>query len=339
MRLAPLARALLAPVCLTGALLAQTQNVVWHPNNSPTGGGNAFPWGSLGIRYQTIVSAAAMGNKPSLIQDVFVAGYPNSTDLEIVYEDIEIRMGMTAQATPTTDWNTNNPNPRVVYRGPLRVRFVVGQWRGIGLPNTFLYLPTATAPNLCFEVIVWKTSTGVGNFYFPANDASTQRAFLYQWTTTQGAPNVGGGANKMGLLLYNGNFVVVGTGCTSSTNTTLEAGASTWPQPNQPVDITLTGAKPVSVAALMLGTSFTQYGALALPFDLGPLGAAGCKVWNDILVVGAAVVDPTGKAKLTLPIPSAPGTGRLYMHWFNHDPTANKFGWTTSSQLKLLLGS
>jgi hypothetical protein len=41
--------------------------------------------------------------------------------------------------------------------------------------------------------------------------------------------------------------------------------------------------------------------------------------------------------------PSLSGTNaperRLYGHGWNYDTTANRFGWTTASQVKLLLGN
>ena len=92
-------------------------------------------------------------------------------------------------------------------------------------------------------------------------------------------------------------------------------------------------------AAVIMPQYCPTSGALKLPFDLAPLGAPLCFVWNDIVLPLAAVTNAAGDGKFTLPIPASAGNIRVYFHWFNYDPTANKFGWTTSSQLKLLLGS
>ncbi len=323
---------------LSSTALSGQQKIAWHPDNMANQGlGNAFPWGSNGIRYQTIVPGSKLG-RASLIQDVFVAG--RSKDFEIIYDDIEIRMGRTSLATVTTDWKKNNPNPTTVYRGPLRVRFEVGKWHGIGLPVPYRFLGVGAAKNLCFEVIVWKTRHTQANFYFPLADAQTRRAFRFRWTGSQTRPPlVGGSANKMGLLLGNGNFVAVGTGCASSASRPLEIGASTYPQAGKSLNVTLKGAKGPGVAVLMVGASFTKLGAIALPFDLAPLGAPKCFVWNDLLVVIPAVIKPDGSASTPFAIPPTTGNARLYMHWWARDPAANRFGWATSSSGKMLLGN
>lgn len=321
-------------------LAAQTQKVAWQPDSNPTGRGNAFPWGSMGVRYQTIVPGTRLGVRV-LVQDVFVAGDANRPDTEIVYRDIEIRMGPTPLLDPTTDWNKNNPAARVVYRGPLRVRFQKGKWRGIGLPTAFLTILPPTAPNLCFEVIVHDISgRKVGeNFYFPPADSSVKRAFLRKWTQVGGAAAVGGGASKLGLLLDNGNFVTVGTGCQSSSGSKLEISSDTFPQAGKQIDVRLAGAAGSKPAVLMIGLSFRKLGALTLPFDLAPLGAAGCFVWNDILFIEPGATKADGTASRPLLIPAATGNARLYFHWWVWDPTANSFGWTTSSLGKMLLGN
>ena len=330
---------LLTAVLLAGTVGAQ-QNIAWvNDGNAGTGSNNAFPWGSNGIRYQTIVDGTKLPAAFAVINDVFVAGRPGGSDMEIVYDDIEIRMGLTGLSTVTTSWTSNNPNPTVVYRGPLRTFFQVGAWRGIGLPTPYNFLPTPTEPNLCFEVIVWSTPTGMGNFYFPENDNSVQRAFRFQWTTNQTqAPLTGSGGGKMGLLLGDGNFVEVGTGCSGTSNQPLRFGASTYPQGGKPIDLLLTNAAPSSPVFLVLGTSFTTLGTVPLPLDLTFAGAPSCFLWNDAAVVLGAAADAMGNAKLTLGIPMQTGFGRIYGTWANLDGPANPLGLTTSSQGKLILG-
>lgn len=329
----------LAALVLPLALTAQ-QNIVYHPDSALTGSGNAFPWGSKGIRYQTIIDASKLGGRPQVIQDIFVTGDMTRGPLEIIYEDIEIRMGMTAQAVPTTDWNTNNPNPKTVYRGPLRVRFDATKWQGIGLPNSFTYLPIGTATHLCIELINWKiaNTTTSDNFYYPLDTAGSNRAFRYQWTSgqTQAPLTSTTSGSRMAILLGSGNAVVVGTGCKGSNSATPEIGASTWPQAMMPLDITLQGAIASRPALVMLGTSFTSYASIPLPFDMTPLGAKDCFLWNDPTFVFPTVTNPNGDGKMTLNVPSGLNGVRLYAHYWILDTAANSFGWTTSSQLKLI---
>jgi hypothetical protein len=166
---------LAAGLFLAGTVTSQgpATKAVFHKDNSPTlGGGNAFPWGSQGIRYQAIVANALIGG-PAVIQDILVAG--RGTNRDIPYADIEIRMGLTTQAVETNNWDLNNPNPTMVYRGPLHTKFIVGAWNGIGLPNSYVYAPTNNE-NLCVEVIIYDVAdiagTGPLNFYSPLTGTS-----------------------------------------------------------------------------------------------------------------------------------------------------------------------
>ncbi len=318
------------------------------------GSGNAFPWGSEGIRYQTIVPGSLFKGRPALIQDLFVAG--RSKDVEIVYGDIEIRMGVTQQAAPATSWKTNNPKPVTVYRGPLRVRFKVGLWTSVGLPRPYLFLPRSSKDNLCFEVIVWKVldkgGYGTGtNFYFPLAGTSASpggaipRAYLYKWTQNQSRPpfTSSSSGNKMGLLLFGGNVVILGKGCKSSAGTELKASVppNTWPSLGKPFTLNLVGAAPSTAAFLLLGRSDVKWGPLNLPFDLGSLGAPGCFLWTEALNILPRPVGSQGAASVVLGIPNLPVLvgARLSAGWLNLDAKANPLGAATSSYAKLILGT
>ncbi len=340
---------------LLPVLPGQSRSTAWFKDNSPTlGAGNAFPWGSEGVRYQTIVPGSLFKGMPALIQDIFVAG--RTKDVEIVYGDIEIRMGITQQAAPTTNWKTNNPKPVTVYRGPLRVRFKVGKWTSVGLPRPYIFLPRSSKDNLCFEVIVWKVldkggnSTGP-NFYFPLAGTSASpggaisRAYRYKWTQNQSRPPFASSSygNKMGLLLFGGNVVILGKGCKSSAGTELKASVppNTWPSLGKPFTLNLVGAAPSTVAFLLLGRSDVKWGPLNLPFDLGPLGAPGCFLWTEALNFLPRTVGSQGTASMVLGVPNAPvlAGARLSAGWLNLDAKANALGAATSSYAKLILGT
>jgi hypothetical protein len=285
---------------------------------------------------------------PVLITDIFShAGtyIPN----EVVYGDIEIRMGVTTQPTPTTSWATNNPNPTTVYRGPLRIRWKTGQWTGIGLPNVYLWLPLSTSDNLCIEVIVWQVlDKGVysqaQNFYYPVASATLARAYSVSWVQNGGhsntiAPSVSASSgSKMGLLFNDGNMVDLGTGCKSSAHPALAIGsdAGKWPQSGVPFNVNLAGAAPTAPAFLMIGAGDQQWGALKLPLDLGIIGAPGCKVWNDVLISLATVTNASGAATYSLPLPTSIPLLRINATYGVLDAGANALGLATSSYLKIL---
>ncbi len=322
-----------------GTLTAQTQNIVYADGNSSpsTGSGNAFPWGSVGIRYQAIFPHSLFGQNTlniATIRDILVAG--NTTNLEAVYDDIEIRMGITKQATPTTTWSVNNPNPTTVYRGPLRIRFTASPspaWGGIGLPKPYLYLPSSNTDNLCVEVIVWAASKHSGNFYFP-KAGTLPRAYLYQWTSKQTtAPSVSTSSGcRMAFVLDNGNIAFAGQGCLSSANSRLTISTNpSWPQPGKSLAINLLGAATASPAFLVIGTKL-------ISFDLGPAGAPTCFLWNDILVPVATTTGTRGEAGISAGVPAKVAPTTLLTHWVVFDKLANPAQLTSSDYATIIVG-
>jgi hypothetical protein len=250
-------------------------------------------------------------------------------------------MGVTAQAIPTNSWSVNNPNPTTVYRGPLRQTFEVGKWREMGLPNSYFYLPTPAADNLCVEFIMWKFNPtySANTNSIRAVTASVTRAYYFSWTTSQTtAPSVDSAACKLGLICNNGSFAVTETGCNSSANTPLSIGSSTFPRWGQSFDVTLTGALPTTPLFLALGLSDTTGFGTTLPLDGALIGAPGCFIWNQNLLQVGTVSDPTGNGVLKFAIPNGGGTPRIYVHWWNLDPTANALGITSSNYGKILMG-
>jgi hypothetical protein len=329
-----------------------TQNTVFlSDGNAASGGSNTFPWSREGLRYQTIFPSAKFskaGAGAFIINDILVAPQlsMNPTIKTAVYDDIEIRMGATAQVVPTKAWATNNPKPTTVYRGPLRVTFEKGVWRGMGLPKPYLFIQTPTAPNLCVEFIMWKfnkarnSETVSIRAVTDTTTNSATRAFYFKWTTSQTtAPSTGKGAAKMGLVVNSGNFVPTETGCKGSTNAVPSIGSSTFPRVGKSWDLTLSGALPNSSAMLVIGFSDTKGFGGALPLDAGFLGAPSCFIWNENTFAVPATVNSAGNAKLNFLIPASGGNARVYAHWWNFDTKANTAGVTSSNYGKILLGT
>jgi hypothetical protein len=309
--------------------------------NAASGSTNAFPWSREQLRYQTIFPAALFNNQPCLVNDILVAPSTtmSPTIRTAVYADIEIRMGPTAQASPTTAWTINNPTPTTVYRGPMRVTFEKGMWRGMGLPKPYVHIPTpAKGANLCVEFIMWKITSASGINAVTA-PSTVQRAFYYMWTVSQTTqPTVGSSAARMGLICNNGHFVVTETGCMSSSNTTLAISADTYPKQGNPISISLTGGQPGTPAFLVVGGTDTKSALGTFPIDAGPLGAPGCFIWNDWSGFVATATDKSGGATLKFTVPKIGSAPRAYVHWWNFDKNANTLGVTSSNYGKILMG-
>lgn len=340
---------------LGASLPAQSQNIAWLNDAVPLlGGGNCFPFGQEGLRYQVIVPAHLLPPGAGFIQDLFFVG--TQRDIELVYGDLEFRMGLTPQAAPAADWKLNNPNPKVVFRGPLRVAFKMDRWYPVGLPAPYLYLPVP-GQNLCVEVIVWKVldkggASGI-QFYYNRTGTSASpggpipRAVLVDWVQNGGhqnpaAPSVYTDRGlKMGLLWNDGNIVILGAGCKGSSGKELALAGRAWPKRGVPFYLDLAGGAPSSAAILALGLSETAWAGIPLPFDLAPLGAPGCRLWHDFTVMAAALTDPSGAASQALPIPFDPALfgARLRASWLNLDSAANTLGLTTSAFARLIIGS
>jgi hypothetical protein len=141
----------------------------------------------------------------------------------------------------------------------------------------------------------------------------------------------------MGLVCNNGNFVVTEQGCMSSSNTRLAISADTYPQAGKPISISLTGGKPGTVAFLVVGGSNTKSPLGTFPFDVGPLGAPGCFIWNDWVGFVPTTTNRSGVAALKFNVPKLAGA-RAYLHWWNLDKAANALGVTSSNYAKILLG-
>jgi hypothetical protein len=330
-------------------LSAQQQNIVYNDTPATCAGGNAFPFGSEGIRYQSVMLGSALTQPfvPVVIRDLFVGKQPNGSGMYVSYEDIEIKMGLTQQ-DPTlplaVDWNTNNPNPTTVYRGPLAIDFGVGlDWGGIGLPIPYVFQPMSATDNLCVEVIVWSASkmtaggTTAANFYFPAASGNVQRAFRYQWATPANQaspPLVGTSGCCMGFLLGNGNFVTHGQYGISSTISKVEISGSTYPQPGKALDIYLTGGGPSRA-------SFLAFGFAYAPFDMGVMGAPRSNIWfNPVISVGS-ISDPSGSTTIPVVIPATLTAGTIYAQWYQIDPGAyqNTLGLVTSNCATIIFGN
>ena len=93
-----------------------------------------------------------------------------------------------------------------------------------------------------------------------------------------------------------------------------------------------------------LGISKTSWGGVALPFDLTPFGAKGCKIYTDGAVVLTATSHPTyasGTAKFCFFVPNDPSYlgKKIYTQGFVVDPQANALGLLSSEAWEITFGT
>lgn len=330
---------------LLGAFLP-AQNIIYHDDPSPTtGGGNAFPFGSEGVRIQQLIPGSVLGSTPVIINDLYVnpiATNPSGVlSSQVYYGDFEIRMGTTTLTTLTNTWANNVTNSVTVYRGPLVVNFVKDQWVPLGLPAFYLWLPTTPADNLVIDFICWDViDTGAiqpnASGYFMdvhrSPTGSISRAYRLNWATSQPPTSAGvdGSGIKLGFLINDGFFVSHEGSCPGSSGQVPEIGATpgTWPLAGMPLDVFLTNGPSNSFASVVLGFETANYLGVPLPFDMGVLGATGCTLWHGWEALLSIVpTNTTGDASFTLQFPpTSPGLLRLYGTWICLDVNANAFG-------------
>lgn len=110
--------------------------------------------------------------------------------------------------------------------------------------------------------------------------------------------------------------------------------------------VAITRAPVTPLALLAIGASNQRWGALRLPFDLGTMGAANCRILVslDLRLVTSAhkVVNyPGGRARQEVPIPFLAGLvgSRLYTQWFFYDAGANSLSLTVSNGASVRLAA
>jgi hypothetical protein len=348
-------RTLALAVAACSAFLPAQQNIIWHDDVTPTtGAANAFPFGAQGVRTQQLIPQSVLGSNPAVIQDLFVNPQVHNsyTQSQVHYGDFEIRMGITQLTTLTNTWATNSPNPTTVYRGPLLVKFVRDQWVPLGLPASYLWLPTTPADNLVIDFICWNViDAGAvpwsGSGYFMNSRSSpTQsisRAYRLNWTSTQPATSAGvdGYGIKLGFLLNDGNFIAHDGRCAGSSGQVPSIGTApgAWPQIGQTFPVDLANGPVNSFATLVLGIETVNYLGVPLPLDLTVVGAPNCRFWHGWEVLLPIVpTDAAGSATFPLAIPPGPWNQlRFRATWLGLDLPANAFGLVPSGFGTLIL--
>jgi hypothetical protein len=111
------------------------------------------------------------------------------------------------------------------------------------------------------------------------------------------------------------------------------------PRLGQSTDLKILQAPANTAVVFAQGLSASQAGALALPFDLGVLGAPGCALRTSIDATTAAVSNSSGASALIINVPTTPSLAGF--RWFAQGAVltpANTLGLLTTNGLDLQVG-
>jgi len=138
---------------------------------------------------------------------------------------------------------------------------------------------------------------------------------------------------------FNTTATGFGAGCVNSSSKTASIASNTiglggsW-------QLSVTNTTPVAPTAVFIGASNTSWNSVALPFDLGILGAPGCKMLTDMALTIGGNSSVNGAYTTGFYTPADPklsGT-KLYAQAASYDPFANNLGIATSNGVAVTFG-
>jgi hypothetical protein len=138
-----------------------------------------------------------------------------------------------------------------------------------------------------------------------------------------------------------GHYEVYGANCAGATRRRPELGFFDVPTIGRSTVLALTQGTPSGNAFLAIGGSDASWGAIPLPLDLTPFGAATCRLLCSLDLAVPTPLDVNGQANLPLSIPGDPSlVGRAFFNqWLVVDPAANALQMLLSNGGKARIGN
>jgi hypothetical protein len=124
-------------------------------------------------------------------------------------------------------------------------------------------------------------------------------------------------------------FFTYGEGCPGSNSQRPAIGSMGNPAiPNPGFAVTIANGRASSIGLHVLGYSRRNWSGVPLPLDLSSLGAPGCAILGNGVLIQFATLDGAGAAALPLPIPAdlSLRSATLTHQWWVVDSTANALG-------------
>ncbi len=140
--------------------------------------------------------------------------------------------------------------------------------------------------------------------------------------------------------LVNGALLSFGNGCRGSNGRPLTQTATGNPVLYGSIVYGLLDALPTTPTILMVGTSNQRLSQLPLPFEGTPLGAPGCWLYCDHVVMLVGRSDANGSQTAYAAVPGDPSLigSRLFTQFFAVDAASNAAGLTSSNAVETQIG-
>jgi hypothetical protein len=225
---------------------------------------------------------------------------------------------------------------RDAFQSQVRLAWKAGSWG----PNGLFYWSTFEWLSLPFRSGVTVTPREyVSGVFVDGASVNAQAEATMDTAKREVLRDVVRAALSGWTVYVGGAFVAFGTGCMGSIGVPRLTPSGT-PEVGQSVGFDLDQARRGSLATLSLGGSTTTFAGNPLPFDLAPLGAAGCRLLCDSLTSASVPTDSTGRAAVSLPLPLSRAIigARLHGQYLVVDPPMNQRGLMTTDAATLTIG-
>lgn len=292
---------------------------------------------------QLLIPVADLPAAPSLLQDIAFLPMLNDGAFGVWhYDSLIVTLAQTPSATLSTTFATNLVhNPQVVLARSDHY------WTPNGHANPSLWpaaigidVPYAFDPglgNLVIDIEARGAAQIVGTGFYGFVRSTTQTVAAYNWGAQ---PPASGALQTAGLTVIvlrdTASFEEFGKPCRTSQNSMPFLFNQTFSQPK------LGGTVRLDLLSGLPNAPALIFGGFSLPsVDLGALGAPGCVLHPSPDMVELVGLDAAGEFSRVLTIPNAAVLSGLRV-WFQLgiiDPPVNALGASTSSYVRLLVGS
>lgn len=288
------------------------------------------------VRYQQAIDAATMGRPRRIDGMAFRPKEWGTGQQQPFVRNLSIKISLSAKAVNQLDgtYANNVKGTQVeVWRGPVYfptptgnspAEFSVTVW----FSQSFLY--TGTDP-LLIDIVPLDPCAGGGTSQTCDYDnaSSGMGAVLGKNKNGCGTPMTGGSRTAGGFVIkfFGSALMPYGLGCKGSNGVPAISHTGGAPsRGNAMFQVRLSSARPTTGAVLVLGFSRDKLlNTVPLPLDLTAIGARGCFLWADLVLIGTTATDASGNGGLVLPIPNDVGLAdkAFYVQWLVADAGAN----------------